>query len=163
MPTLAEKFQTAVDARKTLDDVAARQAEATKAYQTAAVKRFLGEHDPATEVGTILKGNNALATMSDLARKTAGNPAARAGLQKAVVDFVLRDLESNRAAGTTGTQFLKTDAFSDLHQEDTAGSRHDLFAGADEGDQGHRGGHPEQRDKLVRHEAPRRIEYRPGH
>ena len=111
MPTLAKKFQTAVDARKTLDDVAARQAEATKAYQTAAVKRFLGEHDPATEVGTILKGNNALATMSDLARKTAGNPTARAGLQKAVVDFILRDLESNRAAGTTGTQFLKTDAF----------------------------------------------------
>ena len=49
--------------------------------------------------------------MRDLAKRTAGDPAARAGLKRAIVDHILGDLRANTAPGDSGERALKADAF----------------------------------------------------
>jgi hypothetical protein len=109
-PELAQRFQTAAAARDALDDATGRRVEAVTAYQKSAAKPFLGDSDPVTAVGKILGSDRALPIFKELAAKTANNPDARAGLKKSVVEFILRDLKGNQAAGDTGTEFLKSDA-----------------------------------------------------
>lgn len=120
-PGLAEKFETAAAATQTMEDAAVRQAAARKAYQTSAVSRLMGDADPVKTVGRILNSDNALAQMQDLARKTAGDPTARAGLRRAVVEHILDSLRGNQKAGED--RLLKSDAFQTFVRKTPAALR----------------------------------------
>jgi len=108
---IAPEFDTVAKAQSALDVATARRAAERTAFQKSAAGQFLGEGDPVAIVGRILRSNTAEATMRDLARRSAGDPVARAGLQKAVVEHILGDLRSNAEAGDTGVRQLKADAF----------------------------------------------------
>ena len=108
-PGMRDRFGNAVAARQAMDEAAARKVAQVKDYQTAAVSRMMGDADPVSTVGRILKSDTALPTMRELASKTAGDPEARAGLRRAVVEHVLDNLRSNALAGNE--RLLKNDAF----------------------------------------------------
>jgi hypothetical protein len=111
LPGTQDRFATAGRAQQALDAAVAHRVEAREAFEKSAAAPFLGDRDPVTAVGRILNGDRALPTMQDLARLTANDPAARAGLQRAVVEYMLRDLRGNVAAGDTGTTLLRSDVF----------------------------------------------------
>ena len=89
---------------------ARRNAERT-AFLRSAAGKFTGEGDPVRVVGRILSSDTAEADLQKLAKLTAGNPDARAGLQRAIVEHMLDRVKSNQAAGNTGTNVLKSDVF----------------------------------------------------
>jgi len=101
--------QAAGVAQRTVDDAMAARAAATKAEQASVAGKFLGDADPVRQVGAILRGKTAAADMEHLARVTANDPEARAGLRRAVGDYILRDLKGNAESATSGDSFLKGD------------------------------------------------------
>jgi hypothetical protein len=52
------------------------------------------------QVGSILKSKTAVQDAAQLAKLTDGNPDARAGLRRAVADYILRDLKGNDGSAT---------------------------------------------------------------
>jgi hypothetical protein len=98
-PDLKAKFSNAATQRQMVDDAMARHVAAREAIEDSAARRFLGDADPVITMGRILRSDTADATMADLAQRTAANPAARAGLQRAVVDFIMQELRSNTVVG----------------------------------------------------------------
>jgi hypothetical protein len=106
-PELTAKLQTAASARQAMTDAATRSQAAREAFVKSAVKPFLGSDDPVAVVGRILEATDGRARMQDLARRTAGNRDARAGLQQAAVQYILRKATSN-------SDLLKSDVFQTL-------------------------------------------------
>ena len=111
LPGTEARFASAGRAQQALDDATARRFDAKEAYEKSAAGQFLGDADPVTKIGRILNGDRALPTMQELARLTARDPAARAGLQRAVVDYVLRDLRGNASFSEGLPTALKADAY----------------------------------------------------
>jgi hypothetical protein len=109
-PDLAKKFETAAAARQTMDEAMARHVEAREKFEKSAAAHFLGDADPVTRIGKILRSDTADATMRELGELTAKVPAARNGLRRAVVDYIDRELPSNSLAGDTAERQIKNDA-----------------------------------------------------
>src|SRR6185312_14860355 len=95
LPDAANRFRTAADAQIAVNDAAAARAAATKQIQDSALGKFLGNADPVTQVASVLRSPTAQADMRSLSRATASDPAAKAGLQRAVAEHILRDLKGN--------------------------------------------------------------------
>jgi hypothetical protein len=108
---LSPEFDSVAKAQAALDAATARRVAEREAFEASAARHFLGDADPVVSVGRILRSDTAEATMRDLARRTAGDPAARVGLQRAVVEHILGDLRTNTEAGDTGQRMLKADAY----------------------------------------------------
>jgi hypothetical protein len=106
LPQLRDQLSTAAGAQTALDQARAARAQALSDYQASAAGKFLGDADPVKQVGSILGSNRAQAQMADLAARTDGDPAARAGIQRAVVDHVLSQMQGDKLAGQTGTTNL---------------------------------------------------------
>ena len=94
--TEAQRVATA-----TINEATARQAEANKAIQTSALGKFLGDADPVTRVAEILRSPTGAADMANLRQTIGNNPDAVAGLQRAVAEYVLRDMR-NQSMGLGG-------------------------------------------------------------
>jgi hypothetical protein len=120
-PEVKAAFNDAVSARVTMDDAAARHVAARQAFEKSAAAKFLGDADPVMAVGRILRSDNAAATMAELARHTANAPAARAGLQRAVIDYMLSELRSNAQAGAE--RAMKADVFQTFARRATPALR----------------------------------------
>ncbi len=101
--------QAADAAQRTVNDAAAARADAVRDYQRSVAGKFLGDADPVRQVGSILSGKTAVADMEHLARLTANDADARAGLQRAVADHILRDLKGNSEGPTSTEGALKGD------------------------------------------------------
>ena len=110
-PDIRAQFASVAAAQSRLDASAAQHAQALKDFQASAAKHFLGGADPARQVGSILSSASSVAGMRDLARLTASDPAARAGIQRAIVDHIFDRFQGNAVAGRTGTEKLKSDQF----------------------------------------------------
>ena len=108
---LGGQFDSLHSAQTALDESVARRVAEREAFEKSAAAHFLGDADPVARVGRILRSDTGVATMRELAQRTANAPAARAGLQRAVVEFITRDLHGNVAAGNTGSTLMKADAF----------------------------------------------------
>jgi len=113
-PELSRRFETAAKARQALDQAAASHAQARALYEKSAAGRFLGAGHPVSIMGSILsKPATALSTMQQLVRQTAGDKFARAGLQRSIVEYILRDLRGETSSPGTeereinATQFQK--------------------------------------------------------
>ena len=66
------------------------------------------------QVASILRSKTAEADLGHLAKLTENDPDARAGLQRAVVDHVLRDLRGNVRGAVSQEAYLKSDQFQTL-------------------------------------------------
>jgi len=102
LPEARTAFQTAAVAQEAVETMAARHAAAVHDYQASAAGKLLGDNDPVSTVAKMLKGTSSVADMRNLARLTANNPDARAGLQRAITDFIMRDLKGDQATVTGG-------------------------------------------------------------
>jgi hypothetical protein len=111
LPGVEDRFATAGQAQQQLDDAMARRVEAREAYEKSAAGQFLGDADPVARVGRILRSDTGPATMLQLVRLTQADPVARAGLQRAVVDYMLRDLRGNASFSEGMPTALKADVF----------------------------------------------------
>jgi len=96
----AHLAQAAKVAERTVNDAAAARAAAIRDNQAGVAKGFLGGADPVQQVGSILKSKTAVQDAAQLAKLTDGNPDARAGLRRAVADYILRDLKGNDGSAT---------------------------------------------------------------
>lgn len=105
-PELRTKFADMRAAQTALDDSLAAQKQALADYQTGAVKRLLNTHDPQIVIADALKTPGAFEA---LAKEVAGDPAAAAGLKRAVVDHMLAKAKSTAEAGTSGQVQIKSD------------------------------------------------------
>ena len=104
--------QAATVAQRTVDDAMARQAASTRAMQTSVLGKFLGDADPVARFGQILRDKvTGAANMDQLAKAVAGNPEAKAGLQRAVAEYVQRDLIGNTRGAASESGYIKNDRF----------------------------------------------------
>ena len=107
MPEARSAFESAAVAQQAVEAMTARHASQVRGFQATAAAKLIGNDDPVSTVGSLLKRPDAVASMQNLARLTADNPDARAGLQRAVADFILRDLKGDQATVTGAETQLK--------------------------------------------------------
>ena len=98
-PALRERFGNIQSAQTALDDALAAQKQALADYQTATIKRLLKTEDPEQ---VIAKALSAPGEFTILAKEAANDPAATAGMKRAVVDFMMKQAKSTAEAGTSG-------------------------------------------------------------
>ena len=110
-PDIKAQFDTAAKAQQALNRAAEQHAVALRDYQSSVARHFLGGADPADRIGQILNSATRQRDMADLAKLTENDPAARAGIQRAVVDHIFSRLQGNNLAGSSGIEKLKSDQF----------------------------------------------------
>jgi hypothetical protein len=109
-PELAERFRTAAGAEQAVAEAMAARKAAHDAYLDTAARHFLG-NDPLYAVGRALNSSNPSQEFGQLAGMVRGNPEAKTGLQRAVVEFMRQRFLSNAEAGESGVGLLKSDQF----------------------------------------------------
>ena len=101
MDDARNSFETMGRAQEALDSSAAAHTAAREAYEASAAKHFLvDDADPVRAVEKILDSGSAPQQMADLARQTAHDPAAREGIQAAIIRAMLNKVRSVNAIGT---------------------------------------------------------------
>ncbi|MFG1179009.1 hypothetical protein [Xanthobacter versatilis] len=114
IPEVDRMLADPVQASEAVTRVAADRKTQMDAFQQGAVARLLNLDDPADvtrTIGGIFSRQDAVQQMTRLVRETAGNQEARAGLRKAVADYMTQRLKSYTEAGTSGQNLLKSDTF----------------------------------------------------
>lgn len=114
LPETDKALATAAQASAAVDALAASRREAMEARQAGIVGKLMALEDPqdvTRAVGAIFARQDAMREMKRLAEATAGNEDARAGLRKAVADFLNRQFISSTEAATSGAGTLKSDSF----------------------------------------------------
>ncbi|WP_158742786.1 hypothetical protein [Acidisphaera sp. L21] len=126
-PDIKAQFDNAAAAQRTLNNSAEDHAVALRNYQNSVARHFLGGADPADRIGQILNSATRQRDMAELARLTETDPAARAGIQRAVVDHIFSRLQSNALAGESGIEKLKSDQFQSFVNR-AAPALHDVMS-----------------------------------
>lgn len=92
--------------------VAARR-ERMDAFDHSELARVTGtdSSDVVRQIGSVFNSRDAVSRMQALSTATNGNPAAQAGLRRAVIEHIRTQFLSNAEAGTTGASTIKSDAF----------------------------------------------------
>ncbi len=98
-PGLRQKFSDIASAQVAIDDALAAQKQALTDYQTQTIKSLLKTEDPDR---VITKALSTPGEFTILAKEVANDPAAKAGMKRAVVDFMLRQARSTAESGTSG-------------------------------------------------------------
>jgi hypothetical protein len=114
MPETADRLSTAAAATREIETVAAIRRDALDQYQRGVLGAVLGATEPAEVahiVGRALAQKDSGRAMRQLVGETRGNPAAREGLRRAVVDSIADRFISNTEAATTGQGLIKSDQF----------------------------------------------------
>ncbi len=107
LPEFRNRLDTATGAQDALDSAAAAQTEARKAFDTSAAGKLIGTENPKAVVASVLGDKRGgQVQMRQLAAATASDPAARAGLQRIVVDHIFDQMQGDKLAGQTGTTQL---------------------------------------------------------
>jgi hypothetical protein len=98
-----EAVTTAVAARK----------QRMEAFDHSELAKVMGTDsgDVVRQVGSVFGSRDGAARMQQLAMAADSNPAAKAGLRRAVVDHIQSQFLSNTEAGTSGLNSIKADAF----------------------------------------------------
>lgn len=112
-PALDARFADAARASEAVAEAAAQRKAALDAYQAGAFGRMIGVTDPqdvTRVIGGIFGARDSVAQMRRLSEATARDPAARAGLRRAIVDHIANRFISNAEAGTSGEGAIKADS-----------------------------------------------------
>jgi hypothetical protein len=108
------KFADAAKAGQAVSDAMASRSAQLKDAQQGSIGKVMGltsPEDVTRAVGQVLNGSEPAKNMLALAKATAGDPQARAGLRQAVADFIQQSLIGNTEAGTSGVTLIKADQF----------------------------------------------------
>lgn len=114
MPDLADQFSSAAKASDNAAQIMAGARTRIEAAQKSQVGKLLGATDDETVtkmVGEIFGQKNAAQTMRNLAQAASQNPDAKAGLQKAVADFIRGRFISTTEAGTSEANLIRSADF----------------------------------------------------
>lgn len=107
-------FENAARAGDHLAQLAQQRKDAMTAFERSSVARLMKLDDPADVVktiGSIFNRNDSVKAMRQLAQAASKDPAAMAGLRRAVIEHMESKLISNTEAGTSGRNLIKSDAF----------------------------------------------------
>jgi hypothetical protein len=113
-PEQQGRFADAASASQAVADAAVNRAAQLKAGQAGAVGKLIGAQSPEEvvgRVGNILASPTRVSDMDLLARATADNPDARAGLRQAIADHITSRFIGNTEAGTSGVGMMRADPF----------------------------------------------------
>lgn len=108
------RFADAGSAARVLTEASRARVEALREAQSGAAGRLLGLHDEddvRKTVGALFGRQSATAELRALAQKVEANPAAKAGLRQAVVDYIVGKFVGNTEAAASGVSQIKADQF----------------------------------------------------
>ncbi|MEW6125027.1 MAG: hypothetical protein AB1698_20675 [Pseudomonadota bacterium] len=114
MPETEKKLASVETASKAVDELAAARRQALDEQQAGVIGKLMKLDDPADvtrAVGAIFGRQDAVREMRRLVSAAEKSPDAKAGLRKAIADFIQRRFISNTEAATTGAGTLKSDGF----------------------------------------------------
>jgi hypothetical protein len=114
-PELQQSLGDAAGAQEAVDTVAAQARQQTLDYQRGAARHFLNA-EPPQAVQAALSSKNPVADFNELSRIVSADPDAKAGLKRAVADYVTQRIIGNTEAGTSGIRMMKSDAFQSFLQ-----------------------------------------------
>ena len=116
-PELDQSFANAAAASETMGIVASQRKAALDEAQKGALKPFLGSDNPedvTRAVGSIFGRQDANQRMAQLRGAIGTNAEAKAGLRKAVADYVTGRFIGNTEAATSGVGTMKSDQFQNF-------------------------------------------------
>ena len=123
LPDLRARLSGASTAQEAVN-TAAEAAKANRtAYEKSVASSFLNGQDPTRALGSLLNGSTAANDLREVAQLVQNDPAAKAGMQRALADYVLSRFSTNSPAGQTGTNFLKADGIQTFVREKEAALR----------------------------------------
>lgn len=111
---LKTKFSDAAVASQAVADAAALRKQALDTYQQGAIGKLLKVSEPedvTRTIGSIFGQKNSVGEMKRLATEASRDPDAKAGLRKAVADYMIGRFISNTEAATSGANLVKADHF----------------------------------------------------
>src|SRR6185312_1864872 len=108
-PELQTQLGAAEGAQTAVDSAATTARQNTLDFQRGAARHFLNA-EPMQAVQSAFASKNPVADFSELARTVAADSDAKAGLQRAVADYISRNFIGNTEVGTSGVAGLKSDA-----------------------------------------------------
>ncbi len=109
-PDLKTRLANVAGAQESVDGFAAGARQQRLAFEQSAARHFLNA-EPMQAVRSALSGKTPVADMGQLRAMVSADPAGKAGLQRAVADYIVANFIGNTEAGTTGINGLKSDAF----------------------------------------------------
>lgn len=113
-PELAQRFATAESAERAVAETAAARRAALDNFNRQAAARLLNAQAPedvTRAIGGMFSNRNAVTTFRDLAEATGASPEARAGVRRAIADYINGRFVGNTEVGTSGTAAIRSDAF----------------------------------------------------
>ncbi|MBB3770971.1 hypothetical protein FHS55_001566 [Angulomicrobium tetraedrale] len=113
-PEIDGMLKGPVEASEAVTRLMAAKKQAMEEFQAGKVRQLIGvdnADDAVRAIGGIFSSSNPVQIMRQLAKEAARDPEARAGLRKAVADFMLQRMKSNTEAATSGTTLLRSDQF----------------------------------------------------
>jgi hypothetical protein len=113
-PDVADKLSSTVKVSDAAMEIAARSRATIENAQKTEISKVMGAKDAETVsqvVGSIFGQKNAAETMRNLSQAASGNPDAKAGLQRAVADYIRQRFISTAEAGTSEANLINSASF----------------------------------------------------
>jgi hypothetical protein len=112
-PSVRSRLANPGRAEEAVTQAVAARKERMDTFDHSELAKVMGHDssDVVRQIGSIFSSRDAVAKMQELATAANGNPAAKAGLRRAIVEHIRSQYLSNAEAGTTGASTIKADAF----------------------------------------------------
>jgi hypothetical protein len=116
-PELRQNLGNAASAQEAVDTLAANARQQSLDYQRGAARHFLNA-EPMQAVQSALNGKNPVGDFRELSRLVASDPDAKAGLQRAVAEYLVARVVREPVGAETGT--MNRTAFNAVLKRDMA-------------------------------------------
>ena len=129
---VGQRFKTVADAHQAVEDAMAAKAASIDAFNGTAAAKLVGVEDPdevVKRIGTMLRAPDATAKFRSLAKAAVDDPAALAGLKRAVAEVVKGKALSVNEAGTSGVNQMTNNGFGRFMQQSGPALREILSPG----------------------------------
>lgn len=117
VPQYDRLFSSVAEASRNAAEIAAASRARIRDAQTAAFSQIIGATDDKTvvqQIGQIFGQPNAASSMRRLFSATSGDPEARAGLQRAVADYIRDRFITSTEAASSDAMLIKSSQFQDF-------------------------------------------------
>jgi hypothetical protein len=127
VPGLRDRLANASAAQEAVDRASAAGAENVRTFQLGAARHFLNS-EPMQAVQSAFASRTPEADFRQLAQLVSRDPDAKAGLQRAVADYIVQRFIGNTEAGTSGIGTVKSDALQTFVKRNSLSLAH-VFSG----------------------------------